>query len=105
MRFGVFLIGQQIGVRSAAEGVAAVIAGAEQAQRLGLEVCWLAEHHFPRYGSFGSAAVALAAIAARTSTIRIGSAVAVVPLHNPLRLAEDLALVDLISGGRLIAGV
>ena len=74
------------------------------AEELGFYSAWLAEHHFTRY-SIGSSSLILATnLAARTKTIRLGTAVLVSPLHNPLRLAEDTATLDLISGGRLDVG-
>ena len=79
----------------------------EQAQlgeELGFRTAWLAEHHFSRYGLASSSLVLAASIAAKTKTIRIGTAVLVPTLHHPLRLAEDTATLDVISGGRLDVG-
>ena len=73
-------------------------------EELGFHSAWLAEHHFTRYGIGSSVLVFASAIAARTSKIRLGTAVIVPPLHNPIRLAEDTATLDLISNGRLDAG-
>ena len=73
-------------------------------EELGFYSAWLAEHHFTRYGIGSSALVFASAIAARTSRIRLGTAVLVPPLHNPIRLAEDTATLDLISNGRLDVG-
>ena len=73
-------------------------------EELGFHSAWLAEHHFTRYGIGSSALVFASAIAARTSEIRLGTAVLVPPLHNPIRLAEDTATLDLISNGRFDAG-
>ncbi len=73
-------------------------------EALGFHSAWFAEHHFTRYGIGSSALVFAAAIAARTRTIRLGTAVLVPPLHNPIRLAEDTATLDLISEGRLDVG-
>lgn len=77
----------------------------ELADRLGFDSCWLAEHHFSRYGLLGNPLMLGAAIAERTRTITIGTAVVVVPLHDPLRVAEDAALLDILSGGRLVLGI
>ena len=74
------------------------------AEELGFHSAWLAEHHFTRYGIGSSVLVFASAIAARTSKIRLGTAVIVPPLHNPIRLAEDTATLDLISNGRFDAG-
>jgi len=73
-------------------------------EELGFHGAWFAEHHFSRYGLGSSSLVLAAHIAARTSTIRLGTAVLVPPLHHPIRLAEDIAMLDLTSGGRLDIG-
>src|SRR5437868_11243905 len=76
------------------------------AERLGLDVMWRAELHFEPRRSVLSAPLSIAsAIAARTSRIKIGIAVQVLPLCHPLRLAEEAATVDQLSHGRLIFGV
>ena len=88
-----------------ARGVAEqTIAEVRHGEALGFHSAWFAEHHFTRYGIGSSALVFASAIAARTSRIRLGTAVLVPPLHNPIRLAEDAATLDLMSGGRLDAG-
>jgi alkanesulfonate monooxygenase SsuD/methylene tetrahydromethanopterin reductase-like flavin-dependent oxidoreductase (luciferase family) len=75
------------------------------ADELGYDSAWLTEHHFSRYGILGSPLLLGAAIAETTTRIRIGTAVVVLPFHNPLRLAEDAATLDILSGGRLELGV
>ena len=77
----------------------------EYAERLGFDSVWLAEHHGSSYGSMPSPQVAAAAIASRTTHMRIGIAVSILPFDNPIRIAEDYAMVDVISGGRLDFGV
>jgi alkanesulfonate monooxygenase SsuD/methylene tetrahydromethanopterin reductase-like flavin-dependent oxidoreductase (luciferase family) len=77
----------------------------EAAERWGLDVFWLAEIHQQAARSVLSAPLNVAsAIAARTRRIRIGTAVHVLPLNHPLRLAEETATVDVVSRGRLILG-
>ena len=73
-------------------------------EELGFDSGWLAEHHFSRYGLGSASLLLLANIAARTKKLRLGTAVIIPPLHHPVRLAEDTATLDLISGGRLDAG-
>jgi alkanesulfonate monooxygenase SsuD/methylene tetrahydromethanopterin reductase-like flavin-dependent oxidoreductase (luciferase family) len=74
-------------------------------ETLGLTHAWVGEHHFSDYGTLGGPPVFLAALAARTTAMRLGPAVSVLPFHDPLRLAEDYATLDVISGGRLEFGV
>ncbi|MGI6869797.1 LLM class flavin-dependent oxidoreductase [Amycolatopsis sp. 3B14] len=75
------------------------------ADKLGFEEAWVAEHNGRRYGIVASAQLLLAAAAAATSRIRLGSGVSRLPMHHPLRLAEDYAYVDQLSGGRLNFGI
>jgi alkanesulfonate monooxygenase SsuD/methylene tetrahydromethanopterin reductase-like flavin-dependent oxidoreductase (luciferase family) len=75
------------------------------ADELGFDEIWLAEHGGSDYGIIGSAALILAALATRTKNARLGTAVSVLPLHNPLRVAEEYAFIDQLSGGRLDLGV
>jgi alkanesulfonate monooxygenase SsuD/methylene tetrahydromethanopterin reductase-like flavin-dependent oxidoreductase (luciferase family) len=80
-------------------------AACELAERLGDDGFFVAEHHFHEYGVAPSPPVLLAALAQRTARIRLGPAVAVLPLHHPLHVAESYAMADLLSNGRLVLGV
>ena len=77
----------------------------EYADDAGLDEVWLAEHHFSDYGVMPSTQVFGAFAAARTKRVRIGTAVVVLPFHNPVRVAEEFAFLDQLSGGRLDFGV
>lgn len=74
------------------------------AEALGFDSFWIAEHHFHEYGAVPSPPVWLAAAAQRTRRIRLGAAVVVLPFRNPLLVAEEYAMVDVLSGGRLNLG-
>src|SRR3989449_6833486 len=78
---------------------------ARLADELGFEAIWLAEHHFSSYGICPSLAVLAAAIARETRRARIGTSVVVAPFAHPLRIAEEWAMVDILSGGRLEFGL
>jgi alkanesulfonate monooxygenase SsuD/methylene tetrahydromethanopterin reductase-like flavin-dependent oxidoreductase (luciferase family) len=76
------------------------------ADQLGFDVGWVAQHHAPRGGGgLPSPWTFLAHAAALTSRIRLSTAITVLPLENPIRLAEDLSVVDTLSGGRVEIGV
>lgn len=76
----------------------------ELLESLGYDAAWFGEHHYARY-SFGNPAVIAAVAATRTKRIRLGTGVSLVPLHNPLVLAQEYAMLDVLSGGRLDYGV
>jgi len=77
---------------------------AEEADRCGIDALWLTEHHFFADGYLPQPLVFAAALAARTRTARIGTAVMLAPLRDPITIAEEAAVVDAISGGRLELG-
>lgn len=76
-----------------------------RADELGFDSIWLTEHHFSRHGIVSDSLTVLGHLAARTGSARLGTAVSVLPLHHPLRLAESAATVDQLSGGRLDLGI
>jgi natural product biosynthesis luciferase-like monooxygenase protein len=78
---------------------------ARTAEQLGFYSLWVAEHHFSQYGLVNDTLLYLSAVAAQTSRIRLGTGVVVVPLHHPIRLAENVAFVDALSRGRLDLGI
>lgn len=73
--------------------------------RLGLDLCWFTEHHFVEDGYLASWVPVAAAMAARTQRIRFSCDVCLLPFNHPIRLAEDLAVLDTISNGRVEIGV
>jgi putative FMN-dependent luciferase-like monooxygenase len=76
------------------------------AERCGFDSAWIAQHHFHEdEGGLPAPFVFLAQIAVRTSRIRLGTGIVTLPLEMPIRVAEDSAVLDLISGGRLEVGV
>lgn len=106
MKFGFFLLSPQIDrERSAATVLADSIALAEEAEGLGFDHLWVAEHHFANLSLSPSPLLTLSNLAARTHRIRLGTGVLVLPLQDPMRLAEEIAYVDIISGGRLDVGI
>ncbi len=87
---------------SAAELAEAALEQCAWADEHGFTSVTLSEHHGSPDGYLPSPLVLAAAIAARTRRLRIVLAAIVVPLHDPIRLAEDLAVLDVVSGGRIV---
>jgi alkanesulfonate monooxygenase SsuD/methylene tetrahydromethanopterin reductase-like flavin-dependent oxidoreductase (luciferase family) len=75
------------------------------AEEVNFHSAWISEHHFLQDGYCPSSIVAASAMAAVTRRIKIGTGTLILPLHNPVRIAEDAAVIDNISGGRFILGV
>ncbi|MET9274468.1 LLM class flavin-dependent oxidoreductase [Kribbella sp. NPDC003557] len=101
VEFGVLVDVREEGAGYSAERIEEVVL----ADRLSFDGAWLPEHHLTPDGMLPSPLVMAGVLAARTSRIRIGTNVLVLPLHHPLRVAEDAAVRDLVSGGRFVLGV
>jgi len=82
-----------------------VVAQAELAEELGYDTFYVAEHHFHEYGVIPNPPVMLGHLAHRTRRIRLGSAISVLTFHNPLSNAEQYAMADVLSNGRVVLGV
>lgn len=103
MKFGVFFLGSSPR-KDYARTYSEILEQADYAEELGFDSVWLAEHHRSEFGTMPRPAVMAAAIAERTARMRIGVGVSILPFDNPVRVAEDWAMVDVLSGGRLNFG-
>jgi alkanesulfonate monooxygenase SsuD/methylene tetrahydromethanopterin reductase-like flavin-dependent oxidoreductase (luciferase family) len=99
VRFGTFYFFQAAPGLSHAEVVHRELEQMEWTEELGFDEIWLTEHHFIDYGLAVDPASLAASAAARTRRVRIGLAAAILPFHHPLRLAEQLSLIDITPRG------
>ena len=84
---------------------AEALAEVELAEALGFDSVWMEEHHGITNHYWPSPLVVLAAFGARTSRVLLGTDVIVTPFYHPVRLAEDVAVIEALTGGRLILGL
>jgi alkanesulfonate monooxygenase SsuD/methylene tetrahydromethanopterin reductase-like flavin-dependent oxidoreductase (luciferase family) len=105
MRVGTYFFLQAPPERSATSIIIDEIEQMVLSETLGYDSVWLTEHHYADYGISAAPSVLLATLAARTSRIRLGMAVYVLPFHHPLKLAEETATLDILSKGRLVVGL
>jgi luciferase family oxidoreductase group 1 len=105
MDIGTFLLLQSPSARPSQEIYARGIELAQAAETLGFCSVWLAEHHFSTYGYLSRPVQLATYIAAKTTRLRVGTAVIVIPLHHPLVVAEEIATLDVVSNGRLDIGL
>ena len=106
MEFGVFILAQQRGYHQTSQQV--INNAVEQtiiAEAAGFDTAWYAEHHFNNYSLCPSPLMMVAHCAPITKQIRLGTAVVVLPLYNPARLAAEIATADALSNGRLMLGI
>ena len=106
MKFGIY---SSIADPPAGENLALrvdeVVAEARLAESVGFDSCFFGEHHQDRDGFLPSPLIVSAAVAAQTTTLNLGTSVILLPLHHPVRLAEDVITLDIVSRGRFILGV
>src|SRR6516164_5288567 len=106
MEFGIFnLMGSRDPAKPTAEVFTEVAEQTRLADELGYEIAWFAEHHFSNYCLCASPLMMVAHCAPITKRIRLGTAVVVLPLYNPARLAAEIATADALSNGRLVLGI
>lgn len=107
MQFGLFggaRTRRSIGLEDS-QGYESFIEYVVEADRLGFAQLFMVEHHFTGQGQVSASMTVLAYLAARTRKIRLGTAVVVLPWHNPVLIAEQVATLDLLTGGRVDFGV
>jgi luciferase family oxidoreductase group 1 len=105
INFGTFLLMQSPSARSSEEIYGRALDTAQAAEELGFRNIWLAEHHFSTYGYVARPLQLATYIAAKTTRLRVGTAVIVVPLHHPLIVAEEIATLDVLASGRFDVGL
>lgn len=105
MHVGSFVLAAQFPGQGQGEALHRAVRTAEVAEAAGLDAVWLAEHHFVPYGTCPSAVTLAALLLGRTSRIRVGTAVSVLPTVHPVALGEQAALLHMTSGGRFSLGV
>jgi alkanesulfonate monooxygenase SsuD/methylene tetrahydromethanopterin reductase-like flavin-dependent oxidoreductase (luciferase family) len=105
MKFSNFLFPASMDPQKDQQVIAETLREAQLCDELGMEMLWLAEHHFDGICAYVDPVTFAAALAASTKQIHIGFAVAQMSLHHPVRMAEQMALIDNISKGRLVVGL
>src|SRR5437899_12200757 len=106
MEYGIFnLMGSREADKPTAQVFGEVAEQTRLADELGYTIAWFAEHHFSNYCLCASPLMMVAHCASITKSIRLGTAVVVLPLYNPARLAAEIATADALSNGRLMLGI
>src|SRR5499426_3759449 len=105
MKFSNFLFPASMDPGKDQQIIQETLSEAKLCDELGMEMLWLAEHHFDGICAYVDPVSFAAALAASTERIHIGFAVAQMSLHHPIRMAEQMALIDNISRGRLLVGL
>lgn len=106
MKFGIYSsIADPPAGTNLADRVDEVVAEAKLAESVGFDSCFFGEHHQDKDGFLPAPLIVSAAVAAQTTTLNLGTSVILLPLHHPVRLAEDVITLDIVSRGRFILGV
>ena len=105
MKFSNFLFPESRDPANDGQVIDETLREARLSDELGMDMLWLAEHHFDGICAYVDPVTFAAALAAATQQAKIGFAVAQMSLHHPIRMAEQMALIDNISKGRLIVGL
>jgi len=105
MDFGLFFLMQRDDAWSERAVYDSALEQMLAAESLGYHSVWIAEHHFSDYGLCPAPPVLASFVAARTAALRLGMGVSLLPLHHPVDLAEQLATLDIVTGGRLDVGI
>lgn len=105
MHVGMTTFFQNLGGHSDREVYAHEMGLAEMAEPMGFDSVWSAEHHFDNYTMCPNVAQFLTWMAAKTKRVKLGSMVMVLPWHDPVRVAEEVSVLDHLSGGRVILGI
>jgi alkanesulfonate monooxygenase SsuD/methylene tetrahydromethanopterin reductase-like flavin-dependent oxidoreductase (luciferase family) len=104
VKFGIFLLMQSPDMLPSTEVYANALEQARLADELGFDYVVLAEHHFSNYGFDPNPLMLVPTMAAQTEQIRFSTAVVVLPLRHPLQVAEDIAMLDVLTNGRIEVG-
>jgi len=105
MRFGTFSYNQVRPKVSEKQAFDELLEQIELTEKLHFNEAWFAEHHHSDYGMLASPNLMIAALARRTERLRFGNLVSVLPLYDPIRLAEECSMLDIMTGGRLNIGL
>jgi alkanesulfonate monooxygenase SsuD/methylene tetrahydromethanopterin reductase-like flavin-dependent oxidoreductase (luciferase family) len=105
MRFGTFSYNQSRPWVAEKQAFEELLEQILLTERLGFDDAWFAEHHHSDYGMLASPNLIIATLAPRTQHLRFGNLVNVLPLYDPMRLAEECGMLDILTGGRLNVGL
>src|SRR5438132_6647750 len=105
MRFGTFSYNQARPWVPERQAFDELLEQIQLTERLGFDEAWFAEHHHSDYGMLASPNLIIASLSHRTRRLRLGNLVNALPLHDPMRLAEECATLDILTGGRLNVGL